>query len=139
MAGLFGTCPEQRAVSDYTTADRNRKRQGQSDLLTVGLAVTDHFGCRRSILQDDKKKRVNEVDTWQVFLSPSDVLGSFLLEKGDGEVRRQQAVHGELTHLSHREREVLKPCRSTSEIGVWFAIASVPFSVAIESCGYEGR
>jgi hypothetical protein len=56
------------------------------------LAVADHFGCRRSILQDDKKKRVNEVDTWQVFLSPSDILGSFLLEKKDGEVRRQHAL-----------------------------------------------
>jgi hypothetical protein len=47
-----------------TTADRNRKRQGLSDGLTVGLAVADHFGCRRSILQDDKKKRVNEVGIW---------------------------------------------------------------------------
>jgi hypothetical protein len=39
----------------------------------VGLAVAD---------QDDKKKRVNEVDTWQLagkskFLSPSDILGFF--------------------------------------------------------------
>jgi hypothetical protein len=50
----------------------------------VGLAVADQF-CK----QEDKKKRVNEVDTWQVggskFLSPSDILGCFLLlEKGDG-------------------------------------------------------
>jgi hypothetical protein len=52
------------------------------------------------------------------FLSPSDIPGSFLLEKGDGEVRRQQVVHGELrAHLAHREREVLKPSRSTSELG----------------------
>jgi hypothetical protein len=50
------------------------------------LAVADHVGCRRQFCkQEDKKKRVNEVDTWQgggsKFLSPSDILGCFLLEK----------------------------------------------------------
>jgi hypothetical protein len=38
----------------------------------VGLAVADHFGCRsRFCKQEDKKKRVNEVDTWQVGLNSS--------------------------------------------------------------------
>jgi hypothetical protein len=91
----------------------------------VGLAVADHFGCRRSILQDDKKKCANKVDTWQVFLSPSDILGSFLLEKKDGEVRRQQTVHGEVTHLAHREAGGAKVI--SVDIGVWFVIASCRF------------
>jgi hypothetical protein len=44
-------------------------------------------------------------------------LGSFLLEKKDGEVRRQQAVHGEATHLAHREAGGAKVI--SADIGVW--------------------
>jgi hypothetical protein len=64
MAGLFGACPEQRTVSEYNNSRSQSQEQGWSDGLTVGLAVADHFGCRRSVLQDDKKKRVNEIGTW---------------------------------------------------------------------------
>ena len=36
------------------------------------LAVADHVGCRRQFCkQEDKKKRVNEVDTWQARLNSS--------------------------------------------------------------------
>jgi hypothetical protein len=42
------------------------------DGLTAGLAVADHVGCRsRFCKQEDKKERVNEVDTWQVGLNSS--------------------------------------------------------------------
>jgi hypothetical protein len=39
-AGLFGTCPEQRVISEYNSTSQE---QGWSDGLTVGLAVADHF------------------------------------------------------------------------------------------------
>jgi hypothetical protein len=67
MAGLSGTCPEQskqRAVSEYNNSRSQSQEQEWSAGLAVNLAVADNFGCRRSILQDDKKKRVNEVGTW---------------------------------------------------------------------------
>jgi hypothetical protein len=32
----------------------------------MGLAVADHFGCRSRFCKQEDKRRVNEVDTWQV-------------------------------------------------------------------------
>jgi hypothetical protein len=78
MAGLFGTCPEksyERAVSEYNNSRSQETRD--KDGVWLSQAVAD-----RSCKQENKKKCVNEVDTWQMglskFLSPSDILGSFL-------------------------------------------------------------
>jgi hypothetical protein len=77
--------------------------------------------------------------SWQVFLSPSDILRSFLLEKEDGEVRRrQQAAHERGAHSPSPSGDGGTEVISVN-IGVGFAIASAPFSVVIESSGYESR
>jgi hypothetical protein len=49
-AGLFGTCPEQRATSEYNSRSQ---KQGWIDGLAVGLAVADRRSCwlSQSILQ----------------------------------------------------------------------------------------
>jgi hypothetical protein len=64
------------------------------------LDVADRF-CK----QDGKKKRDNEVDTWQVgqkFLSPNDILVSFLLEKKD--LGEMTCVANDLGHLTYEAR-----------------------------------
>jgi hypothetical protein len=72
MAGLFGTCPEQRAVSEYNSRSQSQETRMERRAYAVGLAVADHLAVAdRFCKQEDKKARVNEVDTWQVGLNSS--------------------------------------------------------------------
>ena len=67
MAGLFGTCPDffyERAVSEYNNSRSQETRD--KDGVWLSQAVADRF-CK----QENKKKCVNEVDTWQMGLNSS--------------------------------------------------------------------
>jgi hypothetical protein len=124
MAGLFGTCPEQRAVSDYNSRSQSQKTRMERRTYRPGvwlsqivLAVADRF-CkmtRRNVSTKLIPGRYSSAKRHpRVF--------SVMHRKKDGEVRRQQAVHGEVTHLAHREAGGAKVI--SVDIGVWFVIAS---------------
>jgi hypothetical protein len=112
---------------------RTQSQQTRTDRLAVGLAVADHFGCRRSTLQDVKKKRVNEVDTWQVASPNSSAQATStrrhprvfsVRKRGWGGKKAADSPRGAHSHSASGAggAKVM-----SVDIGVWFAITSRRF------------